>query len=162
MKTLELNVELRSENAVRIRRACRGILVRDGSILLSYAQVGDLYMIPGGGKEGEESDSECCAREVSEETGLIIRPTECVLEIVEYHEKMQHINRYFTAEVLGRAERKPTDLEQRLNMGPRWVPIEEALSIFGTYTETADVRDMRRWLYMREYTALHELFGNKD
>ena len=54
----------------RLRHACRGIIVNDGKVLLSYESKNDKYMIPGGGVEGDESYAECCERELLEETGF--------------------------------------------------------------------------------------------
>lgn len=69
----------------RARRACRAILAKDGKILCSYETVTDQWMIPGGGLEDGESEEACCIREVREETGFLIRPSECFLEIDEYY-----------------------------------------------------------------------------
>ena len=33
-----------------IRHACRGIVIKDGKVLLSYETKNDKYMIPGGGQ----------------------------------------------------------------------------------------------------------------
>ena len=67
----------------RLRHACRGIIVNDGKVLLSYESKNDKYMIPGGGVEGDESYAECCERELLEETGIKVRATEEYLEIEE-------------------------------------------------------------------------------
>ena len=60
----------------RLRHACRGIVVNDGKVLLSYESKNDKYMIPGGGVEGDESYAECCASELLEETGIKGRETD--------------------------------------------------------------------------------------
>lgn len=50
-----------------LRHACRGILVSDGKVLLCHEPESGLYIIPGGGVEGNESYEECCVREVLDE-----------------------------------------------------------------------------------------------
>ena len=55
----------------KIRPAARGLAIRDGKVLLTYEQNKDVYMSPGGGREGEESFEDCCIRELKEETGYI-------------------------------------------------------------------------------------------
>ena len=65
------------------RHACRGIVIKDGKILLSYESNEDKYIIPGGGVEGDESFAECCVREILEETGIRVKPIENYLEIEE-------------------------------------------------------------------------------
>ena len=65
MKTIELIDRTYSGEFSRTRRACRGVVVRDGLVLLShYPASGDLWMIPGGGKEEAESDRDTVIREV--------------------------------------------------------------------------------------------------
>ena len=50
-----------------LRHACRGILVKDGKVLLGYESNNNKYIIPGGGVENEETLEECCERELLEE-----------------------------------------------------------------------------------------------
>ena len=158
MKTMEIVDPGYSGEFARTRRACRGIVLRDGLVLLShYPAAGDLWMIPGGGKEEGESDRDTVIREVAEESGFLIEPRDCALEIIEYFGDMRHINRFFPAAVVREAERKPTDLEERLMLEPRWVTPEEALAIFSRYEEYAGEKGMKRGLYLREYTALKEV-----
>ena len=42
----------------KVRVACRGIVVKDGLILLNYETKTDQWMIPGGGIENEEDEKE--------------------------------------------------------------------------------------------------------
>ena len=116
-------------------------------------------MIPGGGKEEGETDRDTVIREVAEESGYLIEPRDCALEIIEYFGDLRHINHYFPAAVAGETERKPTDLEERLKLEPKWVTPEEALAIFSRYDDYAGEKGMKRGLYLREYTALKEVLG---
>ena len=54
-------------------------------ILLPCETATGQRMIPGGDLEESEDESECCIREVAEETDLLIRPSSCVLEIDEHY-----------------------------------------------------------------------------
>ena len=160
MKTIEFTDPGYSGQFTHTRRACRGIVQRDGLVLLShYPASGDLWMIPGGGKEEGETDRDTVIREVAEESGYLIEPGDCALEIIEYFGDLRHINHYFPATVAGETEQKPTDLEERLKLEPRWVTPEEALAIFSRYDDYAGERGMKRSLYLREYTALKEALG---
>ncbi len=116
-------------------------------------------MLPGGGLEQGESEQDCCTREVAEETGILIRPSECMLEIDEYYEDWKYISLYFTGEVIGSSEKHLTEREQEVGMEPRWLSIQEIYNIFSGHAAYADIDEMRRGMYLREYTALHELFG---
>ena len=136
------------------RKACRGIVLKGGEILTSFETATGQYMIPGGGLEDSESERDCCAREVAEETGLVVEPGECVLEIDEYYEDWKYITFYFFCAPVGTTGRHLTDREKEVGMEPRWVDVEQAISEFSRHAEYAATDEMRRGLYLREYTAL--------
>ena len=139
------------------RTGCRAIVIRDGHILLSYETVTDQWMIPGGGLEPGEDEAACCVREVAEETGYIIEPSPCMLELDEYYEDCRYVDRYFFGTVTGCCERHLTDRERAVGMEPRWLPVEEALAIFSRHADYAATDEMRRGMYLREFTALSAL-----
>lgn len=60
METINIYGDNRFAEHTKIREACRGIVVKDGNILLSYMENSDLWMIPGGGVEIGESYEDCC------------------------------------------------------------------------------------------------------
>lgn len=144
-------------NWEQTRTACRGIILRDSMLLLSYETVTGQWMLPGGGLEDGEDERDCCAREVAEETGFLVRPSDCVLEIDEYYEDWKWVNRYFVCEVTGKTAVKLTEREQAVGMEPRWLPAEEITGIFSQHASWADTDEMRRGMYQREYTALRAL-----
>lgn len=157
MKTIEIigkNYFGHHENS---RAACRGIVLGDGRILLSFERLTGQYMIPGGGIEDGESDRACCIREVGEETGCLVSCGDCALTINEYYEDRQFVSRYFLCEVTGSTERKLTCREQSVGMEPVWLPVDDAKSVFGSHAVYDGVDEMRRGLYEREYRALTEL-----
>ena len=143
----------------KTRTACRGIVLRNNEILLSYETVTGQWMLPGGGIEAGEKEKDCCVREVAEETGFLIRPTECVLEIDEYYENFKWVNRYFFGEVTGETAIRLTEREKQVGMEPRWLPLDEIIRIFSQHASWADTDEMRRGMYLREYTALSRLCG---
>ncbi len=144
------------------RTACRGIVLRGDEILTSYETVTGQYMIPGGGLESGESAGYCCRREVAEETGALVEPGEPVLEIDEYYEDWKYISLYFFCKPVGTTERHLTDREKEVGMEPRWVSIEQAVAEFSRHAEYAADDEMRRGLYLREYTALKRLLGDAE
>ncbi len=154
MKTIEITGKNYSGHWDKSRTACRGIVLKGPLVLLSYETLTGQYMIPGGGMEDGEDEAECCAREVSEETGLVTKPSACVLEIDEYYEDWKYISRYFVCEVTGSCGQKLTERERSVGMEPRWVPEEEALAIFSRHGNYAATDEMRRGIYFREYNAL--------
>ena len=48
------------------RTACRGIIIQNNRILMSYETLTDQWMIPGGGLEEGEDERACCIRACSE------------------------------------------------------------------------------------------------
>lgn len=139
------------------RTACRGVVIQNNRILMSYEMRTDQWMIPGGGLENGEDERTCCAREVAEETGLLVQPSECMLEIDEYYGNWKWVNRYFLCEVTGHTGIHLTDREKEVGMEPRWIPLDEMIKIFSNHAAYADTDEMRRGMYLREFTALTEL-----
>ena len=134
------------------------LLIEDGRILLSYAVRDDLWMIPGGGLEAGEDEGTCCVRELAEETGRVVLPSACALELDEYYEDCKYVSRYFFGAVVGRCQIKLTEAERRMGLEPRWLPAEEALRIFSRHADYASCDEERRGIYQREYTALSALW----
>lgn len=141
------------------RTACRAIIVEDGKLLLSYETVTGQWMIPGGGIDPGESERDCCIREVAEETGILVKPGDCLLELDEYYEDWKFVSLYFVCRPVGTTARHLTDREREVGMEPRWLPIREAKEIFSRHQDYAETDEMRRGMYLREYTALCELEG---
>ena len=140
-------------NYTETRIACRGIVISDGRLLLSYETERDFFMLPGGGLEKGETEAECCIREVSEETGNVITVSPCVLEIDEYYVDQRFITFYFFGTVTGQTEKHLTAEEALFGLKPVYIPVEEAVSIFSKYDE-CDGNKGRYGSYLREYTAL--------
>ena len=143
------------------RTACRGIILRDEKLLLSYETATGQWMLPGGGLEDGEDERECCAREVAEETGCVIVPSDCMLEIDEYYEDWKWINRYFFGKVTGETAVQLTEREKAVGMEPRWLPVEEIIGFFSKHADYAETDEMRRGMYLREYTALSALLKER-
>ena len=137
------------------RHACRGIVIKDGKLLLSYESNEGKYITPGGGVEDDETFAECCAREVREETGIIVRPVEEYLEIEELFLNWRHIQHYFLCEyVEDTGIQHLTEAEIKCGNVPKWLPFDEAVEIFGRYEEYHETSIADYGLYRREYLAL--------
>lgn len=140
-----------SDPPERTRESARGIIVRDGKILLTYEANTGVYMSPGGGVEAEETLEECCTRELREEAGVEIKPIERFVTVNEYSFETLYISHYFICEVTGEAEQSLTKIEIEHGVMPKWVDLKKAMEIFSTYPENRlDIRS----LYLREYTVI--------
>lgn len=162
MKTLDVYGDNRFETYTKIREACRGIVVKDDKILLSYETNTDMYNIPGGGLEQNESYEECCAREVAEETGVKVEVTQKYFLTNEYYEEWLFISHYFICKYIGTTERKLSPREIKVGMEPRWVPLNEAIEIFSKHQDYAATDEEKRGIYLREYNALKALVELSD
>ena len=143
------------------RTACRGIVIDGDRILLSYETKTDQYMIPGGGLDNNENDKECVVREIREETGYIVEVIDFFLEIEEYYETDKYISKYYLCQIKDKSEPSLTEREKEVGMELRWVRIQEAIDVFSKYKDYTSIDEMRRGLYLREYSALKRVFDKK-
>lgn len=119
------------------RTAVRGVIFRDGKLLMIKSSFGEVKF-PGGGQEAGEDDETTLLREVLEETGFrvvreSIRPFG---EVIEKRLSMRepHIwhqrNRYYFCDIEGeQAAVQYTENELRYGMHQVWVTPEEALRV---------------------------------
>ncbi len=140
-----------------LRHASRGILVKDGKVLLCYESNNDKYIIPGGGVEGNETYLECCEREMLEETGMKVRAAKEFLIIEELFDVWQHYSHYFVCELVeDTGNQSLTEAEERAGYTCEWKPLNEALEIFGKYEDFHESNIADYGLYKREYAAIKE------
>ena len=157
MKTIEIYGDNYFGHHSITRTACRAIIIIDDMILMSYEKNTGQYMFPGGGLEDNETITQCVKREVEEETGYLIDADVCVLEIDEYYQDEKYINKYCFGKIVGQGKIKLTTREKSVGMEPKWITIDEAISIFSNHESYRNVDEMRRGMYYREYTALKYL-----
>lgn len=160
METINIYGDNRFAEYTQIREACRGIVVRDGMILLTYEVNTDQWFIPGGGLEAEESIRQCCARELAEETGFVVDPFAHFATVNEYYEEWKFISHYFICEITGETQRLLTQREAEVGLEPRWIPMQKAVDIFSKHQDYVH-DEMKRGSYLREYKALKAYTSRK-
>lgn len=153
MKTIQITGKNFCGEAARTRIACRGVVVENGRLLLSHELSTGWYLIPGGGLEDSESIEECCVRELLEETGYEVTPTEHFLTLEECYGDWRYISHYFRCTVTGHGEPHLTELEEQRGLTPEWVDVKEALTIFAEHANLSH-QEEKRGSYLREYRAL--------
>ncbi len=161
MKTIEIVGDNHFLKWTKHRIATRGIVVKGNDILLSYEKKTDTYNIPGGGIEPNESLTECCTREIAEETGQIVSVSEEFLKLCEYYEEWCFETHFFVCTAVGETETKLSPREKEVDMTSKWIDLDEALSIFSKHQDYATTNEEKRGIYLREYTALKE-FARMD
>ncbi len=153
MKTISIYGDNRFPTYDKTRVACRGIVVQDDRILLTYETNTDQWFTPGGGLEGAETDADCCRREVAEETGFLVQVGQRYATIHEYCEDWLFVTHYFVCHITGETERFLTTREREVGLEPRWLPLQEAVELFSKHQEYAH-DEMKRGSYLRDYKAL--------
>ncbi|MFI3238710.1 MAG: NUDIX domain-containing protein [Lachnospiraceae bacterium] len=147
----------RYEVCERTRPSSRAIIIKDGKLLLVRDDVQDMYMLPGGGLEGEESLEQCCIREVLEETGYYCKVLKSTIRIDEYYLEMCFSGTYFICEITGIGEQNLTDYEAKNSLHNVWMDVDTAYEMFADYKKYADYWE-KESTYLREYSALKHYF----
>ena len=154
MEVINIYGNNRFEKYTKTREACRGIIISDEKILLTYEVNTDQWFIPGGGIEDNESLEDCSVRELAEETGYIVRANKQILTMNEYYEEYLYVSHFFVCETIGVTKRKLTEREAKVGLEPRWIPLKDAIDIFSRHQDYAEENEMKRGSYLREYKAL--------
>lgn len=154
MKTIKIVGKNYLDQVNNTRIACRAIVLDGDKILLSYETKKDQWMIPGGGLEDGESETECVIRELKEETGYLVKISSLFLKIDEFYEDFHYISYYFIASAIGQTERHLTKQEEIDGLVPRWLSLKEIFDIYSHHQDWKDSDEMRRGMYYREYSAL--------
>lgn len=160
MRTINIYGKNRHAEYSKVREACRGIVLCDDKILMTYATGVNFWMIPGGGREDGESMQQCCIRELEEETGCIVEPLDHFLTIDEYYNQWLYRSYYFVCRIIGQSQRHLTKEEDQAGLESRWIPIRDAVAIFAAHQDYKD-EEMKRGAYFRDYRAL-EAFLNGE
>ncbi len=136
------------------RETCRGIIVKDGSVLLSHEILNKLYLLPGGGIEDGETAEECCIRELSEEPGYNVKIQKHIADVYMYFDDGKFLNHFFECTIISHGQIHLLDYEEAFGMTPEWMEIKKALRMFEGYKSIKDNEAEKRILYQREYLAL--------
>ncbi len=135
MKEITILMQSPEDPILRTRVGCRGIIIKEGRILLSCESKKNWYFIPGGGLEEGETLEEGCIREVEEETGVIVRVKEHVITVNCIYRGRNFQNHFFLCEEVGRAEQRLTNEEADNELVPVFLPVDEVLEMFSRYEE---------------------------
>ena len=155
-KTIEIQGTNMHNTTNKIYVKCRGIVVNNSRMLVSHELNTDYYSTPGGSLEAGETLEECCAREISEETGYIVNPTDHFLTINAYYEEYKTVTHYFLCDIIGKTEKKLTQEEIALGLTSEWIDLNEIIEIYSKYDDFSEINENKRRSYFREYNVLAE------
>lgn len=141
-----MNIEIYSDgiskkdaNLENTSVACRAILKKDDKYCLMHLTKHNIYTTPGGRLESNESLEECLAREVLEETGIIVNVLKKTVTTTEYFIDSVWTMHYFTVEIVEEGKNIAlTNEEKDLGMITVWKTLEEVLDIFENEVPTHD------------------------
>lgn len=160
MFNIDLSTIMRCSGKVITRIAAKAVIF-DGDKLLMIKSVGGDLKFPGGGVKDNESTIEALKREITEETGFIIKDVMSQLGTVtefkaDKYEKdafFEMISYYFLCVLSeGTAETNMDEYEAKLQMRPVWVSIENAIK-----QNNAVLNGKANFWVERELTVLKEL-----
>jgi 8-oxo-dGTP pyrophosphatase MutT (NUDIX family) len=137
----------RDNDAYRFPVSVKGVVIRDGSIILVYNRRGE-WELPGGKLELSETAEQCVAREIAEELQLTVRVERLVDAWVYTIVPGTHVL-VLTYGCVETTERQPAISHEHTQL--RWVPLEdvEALTMPARYKQS-----IRSWA-RREVEAGH-------
>ena len=124
------------EGKTILREAVRGVIFREGKLLMVYSTVNGDYKFPGGGIDAGESHLEALRRELNEECGATLKEVtgefgktiEYAHAIEDIFDTYKQISYYYFCEINdGLAENSLEDYEEALGFRPEWVDVESAL-----------------------------------
>lgn len=166
MKTDCKDIEIIGDNYLgsykRTRYACRGVIIQNNQILLSYATKKDFWMLPGGGREEGESEVDCVIRELSEETGYVVIPQKQAVKVIEYYDDVRYVSVYFICKIAEETTPKLTEAEILCGLERRWCSLKETMKIFSENEKYRDVYEEKRGSYLREYKALTKMIEKDE
>ncbi|HOB09669.1 MAG: NUDIX domain-containing protein [Limnochordia bacterium] len=145
-----LGIQERTGQAVVAREAVRGIVLRNGRILMVQSERGD-YKLPGGGVEQGEGHHQALAREIAEETGYqCLRVGDLIGRVVErrpdkYDPSLlfEMTSYYYLCAVAGEAgEQRLDEYERDMRFTPAWISIPDALAVNRAVLENLGQKDL--------------------
>ncbi len=138
MQTIELFADGLLKKDVRHlpkRVSCRAVVVKDGLVLCIFLKQPDIYNLPGGGLEENETPKDCVLRELKEETGYVGIEATPSVTVVEYFHDSAWESRFFLVQLGEAAPLAPqlTKEEAAAGVEVLWLGVYELMDRLENY-----------------------------
>lgn len=144
------------------RETVRGVIEKNGKLLMVYSShFGDITF-PGGGIEDNETKEETLLRECREEVGAIVHITNEIGYIEEYIKMangliLKYISYYYQCALESLTELELTELEKSLGFEKKWVDPKEAID-----TNLKQLKNREGKTVLERELFVLRLVGGKD
>jgi len=154
-------------NFDEVRFKVRGIVLNQSKeILIENFKRYQLFSLPGGEMDIDESPAEAFLREVKEETGYacdIISQLKTVVEL-RHKQKYKQINYIFLAEVRKEKEKQLLDFHEKVDgLSIKWYPFFSGMQLL---MEQVSQTEQQQFLMQRDRVIMHEalleIFGESE
>lgn len=129
---------LNTEGKTIHREAVRGIIIKEGQLLMIYSPKNGDYKFPGGGVDQGERYEDTLIREIQEECGAMVSRIEREFgSVIEYNKALDDgydvfkmTSRYYICHIDrdgGFGEQRLDDYEEALGFRPVWIDVNAAI-----------------------------------
>ncbi|MCP4141715.1 MAG: NUDIX domain-containing protein [Chloroflexi bacterium] len=136
LATIYRQKDANPEGKTFLREAVRGVIFREGKLLMVYSTVNGDYKFPGGGIDAGETHLEALRRELNEECGATLKEVigelgktiEYAHAIEDKFDTYRQNSYYYFCEINGNlGNLNLEDYEEDLGFRPEWIDVETAL-----------------------------------
>lgn len=133
--------------------ASRAIILHENKILLLHTKKYDLYMLPGGRIENDETPEQACIRELEEETGFVGKIVKKTVVIKEFFHEASWESHFYIVNVTDEPKRSVKFTEEEIILGieEEWFTVDEALNLLDTHDSSFH---MGANIMQREFIAI--------
>ena len=114
-----------------LRIGARAVVKKGDLFLMVHQEKDDIYTLPGGGVENDETNEEACIREVLEETGVAVNVIKHTVTLKEYFSDSRWEHHYFLCEYIDKvAEPNLVEYEIVQQLKTKWMTFDEIMDQF--------------------------------
>ena len=161
---LIVSTTLSNQYKEEYRLAARGIIYKDGKLLMIHCAYFNDYTFPGGGVENKEEVELALRRECMEEAGVIVGEVTPFYSIMEKRELdgeryLMHESYFYLCTIKDFCEQRLESYEVELGYKPVWITVSDAIK-FNEIRRSMLTDTDYKGVLEREIRILNELLKN--